>query len=47
MKRSDYKNTVPLPTSKDLEKIMCSIQPIIGGDAHDMTSLEGFIWRKL
>lgn len=42
----DYKITGSLSTSRDLEKSMCRIQHITLGNAHDMTSLEGFIQQK-
>lgn len=43
----DYEIIRSLSTSRDLEKSMGIIAPITVGDTYNMTSLEGFIQKKL
>lgn len=43
----DYEIIRSLSTSRDLEKSIGIIPPVTVGDAYNMTSLEGFIQKKL
>lgn len=43
----DYEIIRSLSTSRDLEKSVGIIPPVTVGEAYNMTSLEGFIQKKL
>ena len=43
----DYEIIRSLSASRDLEKRVCTIQPMMVGEAYNMTAPGGFIQRKL